>query len=167
MCTLGLTLGLTAALTAGLTTPIDAHTTTSPAAALHTDRMTALYQAPAYGLAVGLAFVLVNAGLVFGLGIGLAAGIAVGLAGAAWGQWLVFARLWLPLTGRLPWAVMAFFADAHDRGVFRQAGAVYQFRHARLQDHLAANHDQQRRRYRPPSRRTPDQPHTQQYRRPG
>jgi hypothetical protein len=32
---------------------------------------------------------------------------------------------------------MRFLADAHQRGVLRQAGAVYQFRHAELQRHLA------------------------------
>jgi hypothetical protein len=31
---------------------------------------------------------------------------------------------------------MDFLADAYDRGVLRQAGAVYQFRHAQLQEHL-------------------------------
>jgi hypothetical protein len=30
--------------------------------------------------------------------------------------------------------------DAHHRQVLRQAGAVYQFRHAELQDHLAEIH---------------------------
>jgi hypothetical protein len=30
--------------------------------------------------------------------------------------------------------------DALDRQVLRQAGAVYQFRHAALQDHFAAMH---------------------------
>ncbi|MGY5126896.1 hypothetical protein [Streptomyces nigrescens] len=43
----------------------------------------------------------------------------------------------MSLTGRLPWTVSAFLRDAHRRGVLRQAGAVYQFRHARLQEHLA------------------------------
>jgi len=32
---------------------------------------------------------------------------------------------------------MAFLADAHQRGVLRQAGAVYQFRHIELQHRLA------------------------------
>ncbi|CAK7287034.1 hypothetical protein SGPA1_41294 [Streptomyces misionensis JCM 4497] len=41
------------------------------------------------------------------------------------------------MTGRLPWAVAAFLDDAYQRGVLRQAGAVYQFRHARLQSRLA------------------------------
>jgi hypothetical protein len=33
---------------------------------------------------------------------------------------------------------MTFLDDAYRRGVLRQGGAAYQFRHARLQDHLAA-----------------------------
>jgi len=32
---------------------------------------------------------------------------------------------------------MGFLSEAHDRGVLRQAGGVYQFRHNLLQDHLA------------------------------
>jgi len=32
---------------------------------------------------------------------------------------------------------VTFLADAHQRGVLRQAGAVYQFRHLELQRHLA------------------------------
>ncbi|MFI7448625.1 NACHT domain-containing protein [Nonomuraea sp. NPDC049714] len=59
---------------------------------------------------------------------------------SAWGGWLLFARLWLPLTGRLPWRPKLFLDDAHDRGVLRQSGAVYQFRHVRLRDHLAYQH---------------------------
>ncbi|MFJ1707462.1 hypothetical protein [Kitasatospora sp. NPDC088346] len=55
---------------------------------------------------------------------------------SAWGQWVVLARIWLPLTGRLPWALNAFLDDAYARDVLRRAGAVHQFRHARLQHHL-------------------------------
>lgn len=77
----------------------------------------------------------------FGLLIGAYAAtmgpIGYVLALTAWGRWLVFGRLWLPLTGRLPWAVPAFLDDAYRRGVLRRAGVVYQFRHARLQRHLA------------------------------
>jgi hypothetical protein len=54
-----------------------------------------------------------------------------------WGRFQA-ARAWLALRGRLPWRPMRFLADAHRRGVLRQAGAVYQFRHSRLQDRLAA-----------------------------
>jgi hypothetical protein len=33
---------------------------------------------------------------------------------------------------------MRFLGDAHLRGVLRQSGRVYQFRHERLHDHIAA-----------------------------
>jgi hypothetical protein len=77
--------------------------------------------------------------VVYGLSYGLALGLAVSLGAAsltAWGAWMVFARVWLPVNGRLPWALPEFLEDAYRRGVLRRAGAVYQFRHARLQDHL-------------------------------
>lgn len=44
----------------------------------------------------------------------------------------------LALRGRLPWRTVRFFEDAHYRGVLRQAGSVYQFRHGRLRDRLGA-----------------------------
>lgn len=68
----------------------------------------------------------------FGLGIGLAV-----LVTRAWGNYFVH-HLWLAATGRLPWRLMHFLDDAHRRGVLRQAGGVYQFRHARVQERLAA-----------------------------
>jgi hypothetical protein len=98
----------------------------------------------AFGLGYGLVVALVK-GLVLGLGGGLAAGFMVGLGVGtltAWGRWVVLVRIWLPLTGRLPWAVNAFLDDAYERGVLRQAGAVYQFRHARFRDRLAKVYEQ-------------------------
>ena len=47
------------------------------------------------------------------------------------------ARAWLALRHRLPWSLMDFLTDAHTRGVLRQEGAVYQFRHIELQHRLA------------------------------
>ncbi|HWD06261.1 MAG TPA: BTAD domain-containing putative transcriptional regulator [Amycolatopsis sp.] len=73
------------------------------------------------------------AGSSFGIGIGLAV-----LVTRAWGNYFVH-HLWLAATGRLPWRLMRFLDDAHRRGVLRQAGGVYQFRHARVQERLAAN----------------------------
>jgi hypothetical protein len=73
----------------------------------------------AFGLALGLTFGLVvglSFGLVDGLAVGLVGGLAVwlvlGLVSTAWGQWLVLARFWLPLSGRLPWPLMDFLDDA-------------------------------------------------------
>jgi hypothetical protein len=46
-------------------------------------------------------------------------------------------RLRYALAGHLPWRLQACLAEAHRLGVLRQVGAVYQFRHALLQDELA------------------------------
>ena len=70
--------------------------------------------------------------------LGMATGIA--LSGSAWPTWTL-TRIWLAIEGRLPWRVMAFLVDAHHRGVLRQTGAVYQFRHTLLQEQLAKQSD--------------------------
>jgi hypothetical protein len=46
------------------------------------------------------------------------------------------ARIWLAVQGRAPWRTMDFLADANRRGVLRQVGAAYQFRHTRLLDQV-------------------------------
>ncbi|HEV2783005.1 MAG TPA: NACHT domain-containing protein [Actinophytocola sp.] len=164
----GIAVGLAAGLIAGvgiwlmitviraLETPVDPTRTVSPAELLRTDRDTSLRQGFLLGIAGGAVYWLVVLfafepafgypfGVVFAGGVWLlgwlmavACGIPLWLlCVSAWGPWLI-ASAWLALTRRLPWSVMAFLADAHRRGVLRQAGGVYQFRHARLQDHLAA-----------------------------
>jgi hypothetical protein len=82
---------------------------------------------PALGVAAGLVF-----GVIGTLGFGMVA--------AAAPRWEI-ARGWLALRQVLPWRLMNFLEDAHQRGVLRQAGAVYQFRHVALQHRLAAKHD--------------------------
>ncbi|MFJ9407300.1 helix-turn-helix domain-containing protein [Streptomyces sp. NPDC101393] len=167
----GLVFALGAGPTLGLLTlfesPLDIRSAVNPISLLRTNCRTVATQlllwAPAFGLLVGLAFVVVIrplpallGPLVWSLATALKLGVISGLGGAlgyalsltAWGQWAVFSRFWLPLTGRLPWAVVPFLEDAYRRGVLRQAGAVYQFRHARLQHHLA-------RAYRSPGVRQP------------
>jgi hypothetical protein len=71
-----------------------------------------------------------------GLAIGVGFSLVVGGFGSQWPGWLI-ARGWLTLRGRLPWSLMSFLADAHQRGVLRQVGAAYQFRHTDLQRRLA------------------------------
>ncbi|MCE7010861.1 NACHT domain-containing protein [Kibdelosporangium philippinense] len=73
----------------------------------------------------------VLAGTMFGLAVGLSVCVS-----RAWGTFAV-TRLWLAAHGQIPLELMAFLDDAHRRGVLRQVGAVYQFRHARLQERLA------------------------------
>ena len=89
-----------------------------------------------FALAVGLVIGLWG-GLVVGLSLGLLVGLVGGPSGSSCGRFIVV-RGWLALRGRLPWRLLEFLDDAHRLGVLRQAGAVYQFRHALLQDHLAA-----------------------------
>ncbi|MET8037747.1 hypothetical protein [Streptomyces sp. NPDC005345] len=63
--------------------------------------------------------------------------LVVGLVGTAWGRFAV-ARTYFAARGEVPRDLMAFLADAHEhRGVLRQVGVIYQFRHLDLQRHLA------------------------------
>jgi hypothetical protein len=79
--------------------------------------------------------------LVTGLWLGLAFGLGVGLV-----AWLVYPQSWasalafaqLAASNRTPVRLMRSFEDARSRSVLRTVGPVYQFRHARLQDRLAA-----------------------------
>lgn len=89
------------------------------------------------GLTLGLAFGLADR-FSGGPAVGFTSGLAVGLVLGAWGRFTLV-RGWLGLRGQLPWRLLGFLDDAHRLGVLRQAGAVYQFRHALLHDHLAAS----------------------------
>ncbi len=142
---LGTLSGLGWGLTAGLEAPIDIRSAVSPTGLLRTNRATVVVQFLGWGLVLGFAHLLViklahghvdPAGFLLDLVLGPVTGLAIGTSLTAWGRWLVFARIWLPLTGRLPWSVAGFLDDGCRRGVLRQVGAVYQFRHARLQAHL-------------------------------
>ena len=103
-------------------------------------RVCALVAGLAAGLGFGLGATLAG-GLRFGLAVGLAAGFVAGLfvswTRTAWPSYILTTG-WLAFRHRLPWPLMNFLADAHERGVLRQAGAVYQFRHIDLQHRLAS-----------------------------
>src|SRR5262249_5783246 len=75
-------------------------------------------------------------GLVVGPGLLFVVGLLSRLLAGAWIPFVI-ARSWLALRGKLPWRLVAFLEDCHRLGILRQVGPVYQFRHARLQDHLA------------------------------
>lgn len=81
-------------------------------------------------------------GLLIGLGVGLADLVGLGLPfafyQAVWGQYILD-RCRLAFSRRLPWDLISFLDDARDRGVLRQVGAVYRFRHIDLQRRLARN----------------------------
>jgi hypothetical protein len=154
----GLTVGLVAGLVAGPAVGVafglagalagalkgdkpDLATMVGPTTLLTQDRRTFLTIGLLSGLVVGLMVELVvklAVGLAGGLAFGLAFGLAAGLAETA--AWVYFAvtAVHLAVRRRAPWNLMAFLRDAHEqRGVLRQVGAVYQFRHLDLQRHLA------------------------------
>lgn len=71
-------------------------------------------------------------GLVFGLVGGLLGGLAGSTAGRVW-----ICQIYLRVRHRTPLRLMRFLEDARARHVLRTVGAIYQFRHATLQDRLA------------------------------
>ncbi len=115
----------------------------SPSTNLALNRRVALVQCCGVGLGIALVF-----GAVIGAEAGIAAGLVAATVGGTvagltcgrmeprWPSYLI-ARAWLALRNQLPWRLMKFLADAHQRGILRQAGAVYQFRHIDLQRRLA------------------------------
>ena len=110
---------------------------TSPGAVLARNRHLALLLMPMSVLVFGLAGALAGGrrGLVVGLTVGLVFGLGLSMIQTSWPSYTL-TRAWLALRRRLPWSLMKFLADAHQRGVLRQAGAVYQFRHLELQRRL-------------------------------
>jgi hypothetical protein len=66
------------------------------------------------------------------------AGILAGMLSSAGGQWYMHTTAMI-VVGLPPWRFMDFLSDAHAQGVLRQHGGSYEFRHALLQERLAAN----------------------------
>ncbi|MER6912570.1 NACHT domain-containing protein [Streptomyces sp. NPDC000594] len=150
--TVGLVVGLAAGIRRWLSAPVDVTRAAGPLGSLQSDRRAALIRSLVVAI-LAVAFLLwhlwhygrLQSGYVppvlgfFDPGVAFAVALPAGpicLYVTAWGRFTTM-RAWLAVTGRLPWRLMSFLADAHERGVLRQAGAVYQFRHARLQERLA------------------------------
>ena len=126
----------------------------SPQALLRRDRrswfllgLTGIPYSAAIGLVLGTALgrsIRALSGVTdaptLGASAGLALGFTIGLvyliSAVAWSRWRII-HLILAMFGFLPWRLMSFLQDAHRRGILRQAGAVYQFRHLELQHRLA------------------------------
>lgn len=161
------TVGVSVALLSGIgalvglglgTAEVDLEAATDPFALLDRDRRSFLYFVLIAGLCMGGAASLAgfigvvptrpvfseadawnNAAI---LGVGIVAGLGAGAVGACmktvWGNFFV-AKCVLVVRRRIPLRFLAFLRDAHEkRGVLRQAGAAYQFRHLELQRRLSA-----------------------------
>jgi hypothetical protein len=158
----GLVFGLVAGLWAGLAEGVslaladpDSTSSPSPSVSWHDDRKYAvvaglwaglgsgLWAGLWAGLGFGLPMVGLWAGLVAGLVFGLVTGLVFGLetglvASHVWPSSL--AAIQLAMQWRTPAHLIEFLDDARERNVLRTVGPVYQFRHASLQDRLAATH---------------------------
>ena len=136
----GIITGALGGLAAGLEgAPVDLKKAVGPQAVLAQDRGTFWLVGILGALSFGLgAWVAVRPS------VGLAGGLTVGLVAAcvqaSWGAFVI-TRSWLAMRRQISWPLMGFLDDAHRRGVLRQAGAIYQFRHDELQDHLANRND--------------------------
>lgn len=156
----GFVFGLIGGLTYGLTkwaeTPTRTVQASTPMTSWRADRALNMLRILTFGLAAGLAFGLMN-GLAYapisataGLTSGFL-GMLVGLLtfGPTVGLWpgeyhaslaYLIATYRLARADRLPRRLMPFLDDAHRLGLLHAVGPVYQFRHAELQDHLAATY---------------------------
>jgi len=125
--------------------PLDVSGSLSPAKALRLSQQADVIETTSRRLIVA-AVVWLWAGPQIAVAYGIYAALVTVLSGSvlggATGAAPVYAdaRNCLAATRRMPWRMMPFLADAHKRGVLRQVGAVYEFRHIRLQEHLAAEH---------------------------
>jgi hypothetical protein len=102
-----------------------------------------------FALCVSLALVMIVSPLApagseqFGIehGLRFGTGFTIALTSVIVGQSDAFAfavaKMQFALLGILPYRLMRFLDDAHSRGVLRQVGTSYEFRHARLRAVLA------------------------------
>lgn len=154
----GFVLGIPAALVHALirgfrSVPSDLTTGVGAAALLARDRRICLMSAPIGGLIFGGAGLLTlsfyamisqsveleasEPKIMIPLAVTVAIGLLAGISRSAWVDF-VESRAYLAVGHKLPWRLMSFLQDAHEhRGVLRQIGTVYQFRHIELQRHLA------------------------------
>jgi NACHT domain len=146
---MGLALGIVDGLNVWIDTPTDTTRAISPGTVLRDDRTAAVLRALVAGPVVAAGTGLATAfayGPATGIGLGFAMAFAfittdrmVGMTSTRWGSFTLVGT-WLALRRELPWHLMAFLDDAYQRGVLRQSGALYQFRHVRLQQRLAVDH---------------------------
>jgi hypothetical protein len=145
----GLALGIATGLTLDLLGNLvggrgDLDAAPSPQATFADDRratlVIALVSCVAFALTWAIAGWLVFGSVKAGV-IGAITGVVAGSRSSIWKTaWppYIFASVWLAMRHQLPWRLSSLLVDAHQRGVLRQVGAVYQFRHIELQRHLAA-----------------------------
>lgn len=137
-------IGLPMVLAHVLQTTVDQETATTPGTVLRADRTVFAAILLGAGLSIGLPFAAVavlmgepDTALFSGVTIAVMLGLVTASAAAPARVPYLAARLVLAARGLLPWSLMRFLADAHQREVLRRAGSFHQFRHLLLRDELA------------------------------
>lgn len=135
----GLALAGTFALRGFVEAPADLGTVPSAPASYAASRrsllLTSAVVAASTVVAIGGVFAIFRPFAVLGLMLAAFATpirLIVAVLDTAYGRFCLITRPYFALTGRLPWRTVDFLDDALCRGVLRQSGAVYLFRHERL-----------------------------------
>jgi hypothetical protein len=126
--------GIAASVSNGFVADPGAELAASPRSVLARDRNTFLVVSISAGFCLWAATAAVHARDT-GAFNWLVGAAWLGFFQASWGAFNV-ARVWLATEGRIPWRLLAFLEDAKDRGILRQIGSVYKFRHLQLQEYL-------------------------------
>ncbi|MBH1933526.1 NACHT domain-containing protein [Streptomyces sp. AV19] len=148
---IGVTAGIGLAALDWVRDPSTADDVATAASSVRTDRLISLIGAAACAVVFNLPDGVMRAVLassdplhtttyaaVVGLFHGGLIAAVLALAAHSWPHYTI-ARLLLAARGQLPWRLQPFLAEAHRLGILRRVGPVYQFRHARLQHHLATH----------------------------
>jgi hypothetical protein len=132
----GLAIGLAGIYGFICTTPAAASASATAVSSYHADRRTSVIAGLVIGSVAG-----VLGGFGFGFTVGIAAGLGAGLLAALVAVQVPVVKLTDFILSFQEGSRVNFrrlLEDALDRQLLRQAGTVYQLRHAALQDHLAA-----------------------------
>ncbi|WP_204007446.1 NACHT domain-containing protein [Virgisporangium aurantiacum] len=108
----------------------------SPGRLLREDRNFAVMSV----LATGLLFLILGIFSAYKPQLGLSLGLALAATVSPWGRFTII-KIILAAQLDTPLRLISALQEAHHRGLLRQTGGVYQFRHARLQDQLALSAD--------------------------
>jgi hypothetical protein len=130
----GVIFALAAWVFVGIFQPSKDKLVVNPRSLLKRDRAGSLIVAVTAGIAFAVVF-----GVALGSLIGVVAFVAltvtVSLTVSMWAAFNV-SRIWLASTGMLPMQIMGFLDEAYRRGILRQDGGSYQFRHIELKEAL-------------------------------
>ncbi|MBV9845491.1 MAG: NACHT domain-containing protein [Kutzneria sp.] len=137
----GISVAIATALRFALGSPAELSQPPDPEVMMGRDRalvgLVVLVFAVGVGSAAALLFGGGRTGTVWlGFGTGALLGFVLSVMSRNW-WWFTVARAWLAMRGRLPYRLLEFLSDARQLGVLRQVGTRYQFRNARVREHLA------------------------------